>query len=369
MSQYPNNYNPYGQNQPDPQPNQGTVYGSPAQGQGQNPYPGQPGGPGTNPNPYGPYSGSPSNPDYGAYNPYNPNPPTPAPPYNPYDANAPTVASQSAAPIYQPYQGGLPPVPSMPPAPRRRSNARLFIFGGIALLVIVAAIVISFAAYSNSQQGNKNATATAQANTSATQAAQATANAIQTATAVANTYPFSANRVMNDPLTDNSKGSNWQTDDLCKFSGNAYHVTDSQKDTFSTCFAQNTDFSNFTFQVDAQLLKGDGLGILFRGNATNNTFYRFTAYSDNSYYVYMYNNGSNTKTLKSGNLPSSFSFSGKNTLAVVARGTSITIYMNQTQLAQFTDSTYSRGQIGLSSTNLGNAADVVFSNVQVWSLV
>src|SRR5216683_4485694 len=158
------------------------------------------------------------------YNPYEQNPPTPAPP--PYDPYAQTVASTN--PNYNPYT--FPPTipPSMPPAPARRGpSMRAILIAVIALVLVIGAIAFGFVSYNNAQQGNANATATAQANSKATAQANAsaTAQAAMTATAIASTYPFSANLKLNDPLSNNSKGSGWQTDSLCKFQGNAYHAT------------------------------------------------------------------------------------------------------------------------------------------------
>src|SRR5205807_5839032 len=113
----------------------------------------------------------------------------------------------------------------------------------------------------NTQVANTNATATAQTNgtaiahnaTAVAQAhATATAQSILTATAVASTYPFSANVVLNDPLTDNNHGYQWKTNSDCSFTGGAYHAADSSNNTYVRCPASNTNFSNFTYQVTMQ---------------------------------------------------------------------------------------------------------------------
>lgn len=398
MSQYPPNpnNNPYGQNPPDP--NQGTAYGSPPPGPGQNPYNPYPNNPGTNPNPYGPYSPNPaqpnspstgpgSNPDYGSYNPYAPNPPTPGPAtnpnYNPYDPYGQTA--RETAPSYNPYQAPMPPAPppgtfqpapSQPPVkPRGGLSTRVIILAAVALILVVGGIVFGLVAYKNGQNGYANATATAQAaNANATATAQAnataTAQAALTATAIASTYPFSANQVLSDPLSDNSKNNGWETSQFCKFQGSAYHTVDPQTNTFTSCSAVNTDYTNFTFEVEASLVNGDGLGITFRGNAAKTQFYRAAIYNDGSYGVYVYVDptAGNTRTLKTGNLAQTPTLSNTNTIAVVARGTTMTLYFNQTEVVSFTDSTYTHGQIGVATTDLSKSADAVFSNAKVWGL-
>ena len=363
MSQYPPNpnYNPYGQNPSDPNYNQGTAYGGPPSGPGQNsnpynPYPGNPPAPDTNPSPYGPYGQ---------------NPPTPAPPpYNPYGQ---TVANTN--PNYNQY-GTMPPAPTVPPTqPRRGPSMRVILISAIALILVLGGIAFGFVSYNNTQQSNANATATAQANSTATARANAsaTAQAAQaalTATAVASNYPFSANLKLSDPLVNNSKGSKWQEDNFCKFQGSAYHAFDAQANTFTACSAINTNFSNFTFEVEAVLNSGDAIGITFRGNADKSQFYRLAIYTDGSYAVYLYvdNTGTNSRKLTNGNITPTPDLTNTNFLSVVARGSTMTIYFNKTEVTSFTDPTYGSGQIGVAATDISKSADAVFTNLNVWQL-
>lgn len=357
MSQYPPdpNYNPYGQNPSDPNYNQGTAYGGP------------PSGPGPNSNPYNPYQNTVPAPDTNPspYGPYGQNPPTPAPPpYNPY-------VQTPSSPNFNQY-GTVPSVPAPPSTPPRRGpSMRVILIAAIALVLVIGGIVFGLVSYNGTQQSNANATATAQSIAAATTHANQTATAIAaTATAIASNFPFSANQVLNDPLSDNSKGNGWQTSDLCKFQGNAYHVLDTQTNTFTFCLATKTDFANFTYQVEAELNSGDGLGIVFRGNDTKSQFYRIDIQSNGNYEVDVYvdTTGSNARTLTSGKLPSTPTLGNTNHIAVVARGSTIAFYFNQTEVATITDPTYSHGEIGLESLNLTHSSDAVFTNAQVWAL-
>lgn len=356
MSQYPPdpNYNPYGQPPSDPNYNQGTAYGGPPSGAGQNPYnpyTNNPSAPDTNPSPYGPYG-------------QNPPTPTPPPPYNPYD---PTVSNSN--PNYSPYA----PMPPAPPTPSRKGpSMRVILIAVIALVLVVGGIAFGLVSYKNNQQNNANGTATAQANITATAHANAsaTAQAAMTATAIASNYPFSANLKLSDPLTNNSKGSGWQTDNLCKFQGNAYHATDTQANTFTSCSAVNTNFSNFTFEVEAVLNSGDGIGLTFRGNSDKSQFYRLAIYTDGSYAVYLYvdTSGTNSRKLTNGNITPTPDLTNTNTISVVARGSTMTIYFNKTEVTSFSDPTYSSGQIGVAATDISKSADAVFTNLNVWAL-
>lgn len=251
---------------------------------------------------------------------------------------------------------------------------RVILISAIALVLVLGGIAFGFVSYHNTQQSNANATATAQANSQATATARAnqtaTAQAAMTATAVASTYPFSANLKLSDPLSDNSKGSGWQSDSLCKFQGNAYHAMDTQANTFTACSAINTNFSNFTFEVEAVLNSGDGIGLTFRGNADKSQFYRLAIYTDGSYAVYLYvdSTGTNSRKLTNGNISPTPDLTNTNLISVVARGSSMTIYLNKTQVTSFSDPTYASGQIGVAVTDLSKSADGVFTNLKVWGL-
>ncbi len=350
MNQSPD-YNPYEQNPSDPNATPGTAYGSPPP-----PPPGQ-----------GP------SPNYGPYNPYAPNPPTPGPEvnpnYNPYDAYASTIIGQGANKDYNPYAPPAPP--ALPPSqPRNRGiTGKVILVVVLALVLVVGGVALGLVSYNTTQTNNANATATAQTGTQTAQAhLTATAQFNATATAIASNYPFSANIKLNDPLTDNSKGYQWETSDFCKFTGSAYHVLDPQANTYSPCAGINTDFSDFTFESEMSVSKGDGGGLLFRANEAKSQYYRVAVYTDGTYgiYVYVDTTGQHARTLKSGNVGQTLN--DTNTIGVVARGSTITLYVNQTEVASVKDSTYTHGQIGFAATNLSHSADVVFTNAKVWLL-
>lgn len=352
MSQNPN-YNPYGQNPPDPNATPGTSYGSPP------PPPGQS---------QGPASG------YGSYNPYTPNPPTPGPAvnpnYNPYDPYAPTVAGPAANADFNPYAPPLPPPPP-PTQPRPRGvSGKVILLVVLALVLIAGGIAFGLVSYNTTQTNNANATATAQTNGTQTAQAHLTTTAIASATAYAiqHTYPFSSNLKLDDSLTDNSKGFQWQENNYCKFSGSAYHVLDPETNTYNPCAAINTNFSDFTFEVEMSISKGDGGGLIFRGNSDKSQYYRIAIFTDGSYAIYVYvdTTSTNARTLKSGSIGQTLN--ATNTIGVVARGQTITLYVNQQEITSVTDSTYTHGQIGFAAVNQTTSADVVFTNAKVWEL-
>jgi hypothetical protein len=325
-----------------------------------NPYPSNPyeQTPGAAPGPYSYPGGSPT--------------PTPAPP--PYN--------QAGAPIqpppYNQYNqgGGMQPPPQQP----RSSNGRRI--GLIALVVVILLAIIGTAIYipvHNNQVAtdHTNATATADSVHNATATAQAnvtaTAQVVATATAVASTYPFSATTALNDPLTDNSKGIGWKTSGNCTFSGSAYHTINSTDNTYYTCPATKSDYSNFTYQATMQINKGSIAGITFRGDENAGKNYSFIFDKSGAYVLFLYTSSSSKPSqLQSGDASSAGFKAGlgqSNDIGVVARGSSIDLYVNKQKVASITDSTLSHGQIGFIVYDTGNdATDASFTNAEVWKL-
>lgn len=395
MSQNPNggNYNPYGPNPSNPNypPIPETVYGGP-------PQPPSGPNPGYNPPPSGPnpYASPPSEPgvnapnsSYGPYgNPYAPppppgvdpgvgpyaNPPTPMPPssgpnlYNPYD---PTVLSQlpNSGVGYPAYP--TPPMPMLTPPPKRGRGMTILILV-IVVIVVVGGSIFSVVAYNNNQTTmHANATATAQANV------QATANSQATTAAIANTYPFSNKVLLNDPLVDNSKGVNWDSDGkTCLFSGSAYHAINDQANTYNTCVANKTDYTNFMFEVEMVIKAGNdgaGGGLIFRADNANSKYYRLFVDQQGNYGILVSvdttgSNG-NARVLKT-DTTSHFStgLGQTNTIAVKVIGNQITFYVNQKEVTTVTDSTYTHGQIGVTSNDQSGKTEVVYTNAKAWQL-
>lgn len=389
MSQNPNsgNYNPYNPNPSNPQypPVPNTTYGNP---------PPPPSGPNSGyqqppsgPNPYA----DPNTPNssYGSYNPMSVPPPppayntpsTPMPPAlepNPYDPYAQTAMSQQpSTPTYPGYNPpsmpGVTMPPPMAPQPPKRGRGMVVLISVIVLILVVGGSVIGLVANNNNQNTlHANATATAQAivNTTATANAQATT--------IASTYPFSNKLLLNDPLVDNSKDVSWDNnkDNGCFFSGSAYHSVDDQKNTYNTCAATKADYTDFTFQVQMIIKSGDDEsagGLIFRADSANDKFYRLYIDTQGNYglLVSVDSTGSNgnARDLKDGVADSFQIGTGTtNTIAVVVRGDQISFYVNQQLVTSVTDSTYTHGQIGVLSQDLGSKTEVVYTNAKVWQL-
>lgn len=283
--------------------------------------------------------------------------------------------AQQQQPAFSP-----PPVISTPP-PKKSGRGKILVLAIIAVVVVlVAAGIIGAVAVNNTNTQHANATATAQ-----TQAQHLTAtaavNANQTATAVAitTTYPFSNNLVLNDPLTDNSKGFKWDeaapssTQGGCVFQGQSYHVSEPQSGFFNYCIANSTNFANFTYEVEMMVAKGDAGGLIFRANTSgqNPSFYYFRLNQDGTYNFFLYvdSSGTNARTLAHGTATGfNTGLNQTNLISVVAKGGTLSLYVNKQLLDTVTDSTYSSGQIGLAADYLNGPTEVVYTNAKVWQL-
>ena len=240
---------------------------------------------------------------------------------------------------------------------------------------------------------NTNATSTVQAQLTLTANAYATAtqtSLMQTAAANATATRVASNNatgtawatitggppILNDSLQTNNTNSNWDastgnsTNNNCTFTNQQYHATVQQTQfPIQPCFAQNTDFTNFAYEVAMTIITGDQGGILFRGNETNGTFYYFYINVDGSYGLDIFNQDSYQTTLKDG--ISTAILTGHqqtNVLTVEATGFTFKLFVNKAPLAIVTDtqSNFSHGAIGVVAQSKGNPTDVAFTNAQAW---
>jgi eukaryotic-like serine/threonine-protein kinase len=306
--------------------------------------------------------------------------PPPPPSYTPPTPN-PTPAS---LPVYQQASAMPPTVPVSYPqaavtqaqAPKGRSSIAI-----ISLLVILVLLVGLVGGYviTNSSRSNgvptpgapsSNGSTVVPGQTTTPATGSTTTPVAQPTTAQStNPYTSSGTLLLNDSLTTNSS-ANWQTgtnsnNASCTFTSNGYDVTQPKQGYFHSCTAYNTNFSNFAFEVQATMISGDYLGIIFCKEAAN-SYYIFIVHADGSYILQrnVDTDLSDAVTLANGQA----SLSGTNILAAVDQGGTISIYLNHTLLKTVSDSSYTTGQIGVLAGNDTNSAEVVFTNARVWHL-
>ena len=348
----------------------------------------------SSPPPYGGLPGAAPYTDYGAQ-PYGTTPSASANPYDPYTPTPPppTVADNPYAPPYgtppAPSYGSYAPAPSSAPSgpPQKRGNRTPLLVGGIilALLLIIGGLVIALLRPGPSptppNPAQTTATAQVQATATFTSSLTATAQASSNATATviaANPDPYApggGQLALYDPLSDNSKGYDWDTgttsNGTCSFSGGAYHISPAKTNFFYLCSSNVSNFSNFAFEAQMTIVQGDCGGVIFRGDTTNGKFYFFDVCQNGSYRLYMYPDfsGTTSKELAGGSSPAiKTGLNQSQLIAVVAQGSTITVYMNKQKVASVTDTTFSQGQVGFVADAGNDTTEVVFSNARVWKL-
>ncbi len=284
-----------------------------------------------------------------------------------------TVHQQGALPPYPPYaqlqgsrQEGL-SSPSPPlPVPQGQKPPRRFPAGITLLLSILVVLLVGGTLYYTAvYQPNRPPVPAG-----TTPVAKATAT---TTGAEENPYTHSGRLVLSDPLHDNSGGYLWDEDSSdCSFMDGVYYAKAPSYPVPCPAKASTIDFSNFTFEVQMQILKGDGGGIIFRAaKQVADKFYDFVISPDGNYWTVRANVSSFQGLGQSG-----FSSAIKqginqtNVIAVVAQGSSIDLYVNHRKVDSANDSTFSHGGVGFIAgiNGNGNPTEVVFSNAKVWTL-
>jgi hypothetical protein len=199
-------------------------------------------------------------------------------------------------------------------------------------------------------------------------------------TAIPNT-PYTGTVVVNDPLTSNrlrwdappsQKGS-------CTFTDAGYEVRAGDVNNPQACFAAKTNFGDFALQAEMTLEKGAVGGILFRnsylliliGNPYTTGFFDL--------YVYMQNRDRANLTPSCDPLqvqtgcPIGESFAPQQTvtITIVARGTSIDLYVDTHKVQTLTNGVSSTGQVGvfaeIANGQPDTQTDVLFANMRIWT--
>jgi len=259
---------------------------------------------------------------------------------------------------------------SAPPPPARSGLVLLLVLLMIAGSIGGAIVYFSHLSSPTSSRASSSQTVTVSHGSTSTPGTSPTATPT-------NPYPpHSGTVVINDPLSDNSQGHDWN--DLmastyaCSFSNGAYHALQTLKDWFTTCFAEHAGLvlRNFTFQVQMSIVNGDCGGLAFRGNPTEVAFYFFRACVDGTYDLRLFTDNTNqgARTLISQKSTSALipGLNVTNTLAVVAQNAQLTLYINQQKVATINDTSYASGKIAVVASSLSNPTQAAFTNAIVW---
>jgi eukaryotic-like serine/threonine-protein kinase len=226
----------------------------------------------------------------------------------------------------------------------------------------------------------QNATATARAQQTATviagmtvtaeAKASATAGVIQTAT--------SGKPVYQDALTNansaNTVAASWDQDNKCVFAADGYHVKEGTD--WHGCRESANVYQNMATTVNVRILSGLTGGLFFRINTDvfgEYSGYLFEMNNTGKYRIALFSQRITATITPLKNWAFSPSLlqgsTAKNTLQVIAQGTTLSFYANGVFLVRLADSTYSGGVIAFFATTNGTTpADVVYSNLNVFPL-
>ena len=290
------------------------------------------------------------------------------PQINPYSPSHPygSYSAPPSSPVEQ-MQYVVPQPPPQQKTPTPRSRSRLWIVVGVVTLVVAVIVSGLFALL---PRGSTDS-----------QAGTATLAATSTSNVSANPYSGGGTLVLDDPLKDNSKGYKWDEGTLnnnvgishCTFSNGAYHTTITpSKPANSSGLSCNPEasslvFSNVAFEVKTDVLQGSTSGVIVRVDQAPGNYYTFTIDTSGNYFFNIYSNNT-PKLLTSGsNAIINKGLNQTNLVAIVAKGQTISGYVNGQFLASVDDKTYGQGQIGVYGGGTGNV-DVAMTNARVWKL-
>lgn len=260
-------------------------------------------------------------------------------------------------------------------------NWKTYVLFGFVLLILLAGVVgFSFLGINLFPATNKTQAVTGASNSSisalqsSSSTATASAAAQQTATAQSNATAVTTNLydstlktlALNEPLNKNNT-SRWdEIHGSCSFAAGNYQVINMTQTTASqVCIAHNTNFRDFAFEVQMNILKGDGGGILLRSSGTTSYYFRI---SQGGYYALLVcaTAGTSCEKILTGAF-SAFITTGRNQtnlIAVEAKGNRIELYVNNQRIDGVNDNSSLSGQIGVVAEA---GSEVVFSNAKVWT--
>ncbi len=294
-------------------------------------------------------------------------------------SSPPPTKALSATPLAESFSASnLPNYESTTPVPETRRDAaiahrrqglprsRMVLLIGLALLVLIGSLGL-FNIIRTNQIATGNADVTATVRTNATDAAHAVATLVQAKYATATTQAQVAATVTATIASNNYVQATSGTPVLndaqigCDFTGGVYHVGINQKNTFLVCYSQPT-FSNFAFQAQMTILKGDYGGIVFRTNKQDPFGYRF-AVGVGGWCNLVYGNKELAKCAAI-----KVSLNQPYLLTAIARGSSISLYIDKQWVTTVEDSSANSGNVALMAGDFSNEADIAYRHVQVWNL-
>ena len=254
-------------------------------------------------------------------------------------------------------------------AAKARGRIRTLI--GLLIVVIVTGGITGFFKIVQSSQDHLGIIKTSTTPAVAIIPTLATAAPLDT---LQNPYPpYKGLLVLDDAMSDNSKGFQWgeDTDEgTCRFRNGAYYIDTATSDYVEYCTGAATHFSDYVFQVQMTILKGDRGGLSFLVNSAQKTVYYFGIGQDGSYVLDFFRGEDGTNILK-GKASDliHLGLNQPNLLGVSVMGNHIDLYINMQLLLHVNIAGYFSGSsIGMAAQDKISPTEVVFHDAKVWSL-
>lgn len=217
----------------------------------------------------------------------------------------------------------------------------------------------------NKDQPTQNATALIQTHMTGT--AQAVKNV--TATAIANDPYLNGKGTLlaSDPLTTpdywkmQTSGSWGGT---CIFQNGSYQLAETVAGRTYGCNAASLQGKNFIYEVQMTMLSGDCGGFRFRYNPTKYAGYTFRLCHDGSITLA----GGGTTLFGEISPAVRQGYNQRNTIAVLASGYQIRLYVNKQPIITITDNKFSQGTFALDVQDNTQPTAIAFNNAKIWQL-
>lgn len=260
--------------------------------------------------------------------------------------------------------------PASPPQPehgKRVARKRRW-QTGILFLIMIGLLILAGGHFLGSLV-NLNSSQTTTRSTSIDDALNE--QAIATAES-SNTNPYVSGGTLVFSDTLNSASPNWDQNTDCAFTDSGYRVTTGA---FQAC-ALNThqNLANFVLEVNVSLLRGDVGGLFFRAkkHAHKTNAYLLDFDSKGNYQIWDYGTSTGLKLLARGiSSDLNAGYNHMNTIALVAQGPNITLYINGHRVEHLTDNAYSKGGLSLISseyTHHTGVSQAAYKDLRLWQL-
>jgi eukaryotic-like serine/threonine-protein kinase len=288
-----------------------------------------------------------------------------------------------SAPVVPPPGAQVPvqPVQQIPSLSAFARSQKLLLIGLVAFIVLGSNLAIFYVAggsinfnsraaitgtaTQNNDQPTQNATAMLQTHMTGT--AQAFKNI--TATAVANDPYLNGKGTLlaNDPL---NTPDYWKTQTsgswggTCLFQNDSYQLAETVAGRTFGCNAALLQGKNFIYEVQITILSGDCGGFRFRYNTTKYAGYTFRLCHDG----FITLTGGGTTLFGEVSPAVHQGYNQRNTIAVLASGYQIHLYVNKQPIITITDNRFSQGAFALDVQDKTQPTAIAFNNAKIWQL-